>query len=819
MRAMAKNSRRSRRTRERHQICPFAVSRSGRVIQIDRHMTPELHAIMIGKLAASHEQVCTEIGELIGKIRERVSKHDPRVVLQRAFWERMNGLLQVGPRESELGFSHVVEQRMLDYVQAVIVSTPTSGEWDELTDGDYITLKQQVGKLFDLLTGTYILTRTAHIRQQYSSDDQESLYVNLLLHWVLLRGKNYVALEIEHLADLLRPHSDVIREQYGITTDQLVDELRKVLHAHVRGCMESMGRLSTIHEEWRAKVDQSHLAQRIEELGEPAALQESLKQLGLSEAMKAACGQAFYFDLFDLGTLTSLPVQLLEDLALEPGKDQAFFSPGADAGWPTRRLPTWDRPLLKVEGRYYCFDQYALFDHLYRTLERRIVCRAPAYRESWNSRQKVVSEELPLQLLGRILPGAELISGGSYQYRDPATGKAAWADVDGLVIYGDLLLAIEVKAGKFIGDPPAPDLQDYERSIAQLLGDPAEQAHRFLGLIRNSSDLPIYRERSPDAPVLKVLHSEDYRSTHAIAVSVDQLTHLATSIQHRRTQQTLAEAPVWRVSIGDLRVYAAIFRNPLIFCHFLEYRMRAFHSSAIQVDDELDHLGMYLRENDYVRYANAIGADGADVQWQGYTDVLDEYFVKVLEEDGNTQPPQQLMPELLQHSIDILANSQNPDRRRVVCHLLDMDGTSRTGLCEAIESSLREDELSGRSMVYSTTGAVRVTVFANMAGHGSQISQDNIDHALACLLLGKEKERVLLCLEVSAGHQVVWCEGKMVTEVMIITENRGRVEALSARLRQRRIKAASESGRIGRNQACPCGSGRKYKRCCLGVIE
>ena len=31
---------------------------------------------------------------------------------------------------------------------------------------------------------------------------------------------------------------------------------------------------------------------------------------------------------------------------------------------------------------------------------------------------------------------------------------------------------------------------------------------------------------------------------------------------------------------------------------------------------------------------------------------------------------------------------------------------------------------------------------------------------------------------------------------------------------QRRSQVAHSSERIGRNEPCPCGSGKKYKRCC-----
>lgn len=46
-------------------------------------------------------------------------------------------------------------------------------------------------------------------------------------------------------------------------------------------------------------------------------------------------------------------------------------------------------------------------------------------------------------------------------------------------------------------------------------------------------------------------------------------------------------------------------------------------------------------------------------------------------------------------------------------------------------------------------------------------------------------------------------------------------ERLKAKLRRalrgRQTITKKVGGKIGRNEPCPCGSGRKYKRCCGGV--
>ena len=40
-----------------------------------------------------------------------------------------------------------------------------------------------------------------------------------------------------------------------------------------------------------------------------------------------------------------------------------------------------------------------------------------------------------------------------------------------------------------------------------------------------------------------------------------------------------------------------------------------------------------------------------------------------------------------------------------------------------------------------------------------------------------------------------------------------RLRAKGVELQQRRIASAQAKGRIGRNDQCPCGSGRKWKKC------
>ncbi len=96
--------------------------------------------------------------------------------------------------------------------------------------------------------------------------------------------------------------------------------------------------------------------------------------------------------------------------------------------------------------------------------------------------------------------------------------------------------------------------------------------------------------------------------------------------------------------------------------------------------------------------------------------------------------------------------------------------------------------------------------------------------------MNNEPERLLLELTYTSRgvlHQVDW---KWVRPDDIPKGELPRLRAMAEKLRQGRKGATirnqqiqpaarSESNRrkIGRNERCPCGSGKKYKRCCIEV--
>jgi len=56
---------------------------------------------------------------------------------------------------------------------------------------------------------------------------------------------------------------------------------------------------------------------------------------------------------------------------------------------------------------------------------------------------------------------------------------------------------------------------------------------------------------------------------------------------------------------------------------------------------------------------------------------------------------------------------------------------------------------------------------------------------------------------------------------MGVASNYKKMRAIYAHCRQRKLqalRAALSAGAVGRNDPCPCGSGKKYKKCCMGNL-
>jgi hypothetical protein len=786
---------------------PFEFARFGKTTIQRSRFDEKQFAIARARMVARYPEVVRELNRLVAKIADQIAKLPPSRLLHRAYWEFSSIALTKG--------SHAVEQagiiRMLDYVQSMIASVPPAEkQLEDVSEEAWEELRTDIKTLFERVTVDYqsCLTATRQSADPELDMDLEEFRFRAEGMWIHVRGKRYQSHERIALAELLGPHSDVLQRQFGISADSLADELDRILLKLTGGAALSVLALRQLHKDSIPRMD------ALIETGEAKTIDEVREKLFddpvFAARRDAVMGEVAGLDLFDVAKVTSLPQPLIDALTWAPGEDTEFMAEGEFAGWPLRIWPTMKRPFIRIAGRAMCFEMWGLFDNIYRALQRIILVNEPAYREQWNAGQKQASEAVPITYFDKLLPGNTSFGPATYRWCT-GQGSEQWCECDGLVIYDDHLFVFEVKAGAFTYTSPATDLAAHLASLKNLLEAPARQGNRFLDYLESQPEVAIFDEERAE---IARLRRSDFRHVSIMAMSLDAFTELAARAHHlTKVGLEFGARPVWGLSIDDLRVYADLFKNPLTFLHFVEQRMQSVSNPKIDLDDELDHVGLYLARNNYDQFAREhyIGVND-QLRFNGFREPIDEFYAALVNGE-DPDPPMQDMPERITEIVDFLASSLKPGRAFLASFLLDGGAEWRERVASGIDNQLDGNRRLQRFRPMLIAGDAPFTL-CTWSPTVPRISDTALQYAQSIVAANDGADRLLIELEYDADDQLTDCHWQMVSLDGLDQEGRAKAKLDGELGKQRRVAFARQHGKIGVNEKCPCGSGKKYKRCC-----
>jgi preprotein translocase subunit SecA len=786
---------------------PMEFARFGRLAISRSWATQEQFETAQARMMAQYPVTVSEIDALVASIAAQIVRLPAGRLLQRGWWEYSAMVVGLGGRNA--GDSEkLAAARMVDYVQSVIVSVKPEQYVADIGDEDWAKLKADVETLFRRLTLDYQMCLTAHRRAQDPQLDMqlEEFRFRAETLWLNIRGKRYQLHEQEALFDVLRPHSNILLKLFGLDAAELSAEFDKILTRLTHGLMDISREMKELHAKSIARLDE--LVAKRQDLDFEALMTKVFEDRDLAVQRDKFAGAMFGLDLFDVGKNTILPKTMLDALSYSPGEDAEFFAPGQFAGWPLRIWPIMRRPFIKLGGSTYCFDLFSLFDNIYRVLRRIVVELEPTYKELWNDGQKAISEELPFTYLTRLMPGARVYRPVYYKWKI-GHSPAKWHETDGILIYEDHLFVIEVKGGAFTYTSPANDLDAHLASLRTLLQAPARQGSRFADFLESVHEVSIADTEHNE---IAKLRRSDFRHVTVCTITLDAFTALAARAQHLAPLGIdVGQRPLWPLSLDDLRVYADLFDNPLIFLHFVEMRVRAGRSDKVDLNDEMDHFGMYITENNYTQYAEEISKNADKMQFNGYTTPVNEYFGDVLV--GEAPPkPRQKMPHRVAEIVDLLGTSNEPHRAELSSFILDGAGAWRDTLASSIENALKENKELKRARPLSSYGGMEMTQFV-WSSDAPRNAEKAIEHTRVVMLADNKADRRLLELEYDKDGKLFGAHLRHVTLVGMPEVEIERLRAESVALQRRRIASAQAKGKIGRNDQCPCGSGKKWKKC------
>lgn len=732
---------------------PISLSLFGNLTVGQSSWQPDQFKEFQKRLAGELPRIASEIDALIAEASGLVAATEPLSLLHRAWWERAAAYIGINS-EIEIHKEHAHKQRMIDYVQSLIAATPPAARQEAASEEAWGRLSTLVAYIFEKLNPWYFISEGAQRRAADPTVNEaaEEFRFRSQIIWCNVTGAQYQVHHIQALRELLIPQSDIIRAAYGISGEQLCDELAKIWHSLTMGISDAFTAMNEFRLESLAALESDIAAGLVGSGSFTEQLNTSISRHNLDQKRDDAVGLFFGMDLFDLQKITALPQQFLEDFSWAPGEEKTFLADGDLRGWPLRIWPTFMRPFVKADGKYYCFDQTVLFDHFFRQLEKRIYQMGERTKQVWIATRKEVTESLPFEYLARILPQARQFREIYYPLSEDGK-KSKLYETDGILMYDDHLFVIEVKSGAFTYTDPTSDFEAHMKSLGALLADPAKQGSRFLKYLRSADEVPLFDSNGKE--LVRVRHG-DFRQVTVCAISLDPFTEVAAQTQRvHEIGIEIGSEPVWALSLDDLRVYADIFTNPLEFLHCVEQRKVAFASDKLELDDELDHLGLYLKHNHYSKHVEvALGGPNSRVRVLGYRQKIDEFFSARLRDASTETPLKQDMPPLMSELLKLLARSTKPGRSDIASHVLDLAGEWRKDLFDHASQEMARSDHS-RPRPFSTTGEVRITLVPWTKHWGAPEKGALLDHIKAMLLLHGEADRHLLELGFDDGGRLV----------------------------------------------------------------
>jgi len=271
----------------------------------------------------------------------------------------------------------------------------------------------------------------------------------------------------------------------------------------------------------------------------------------------------------------------------------------------------------------------------------------------------------------------------------------------------------------------------------------------------------------------------------------------------------------WSVFINDLRVISELTESPSEFLVFLKRRIRANDYPQFSTVDELDFLMYFLSEGLY--FEDGVLNDIDVMHVTGYTDDLDLYYEHLTGRVPTASKPRFPVPDKYRDLVRNIEATGKEGFTKVATALLE--GSSETheytlsGI-ETIRRQLAEDgndhSFTGyfknpdRGIVFIVTRAFSPSFWAK-ADHYCKLKKYQM----------KSDEWILVAIEVQDGgkerynFRLYEGEWEYDTELQQILDDRNRWVI------QRHLEI---HGKIGRNEPCPCNSGLKYKKCCLGKM-
>jgi hypothetical protein len=790
---------------EVEQYGPLKLERFGRYVRLSSHWEPEEFKQHLETVKANREPFRQEINEKIRELISLIEEYDPLELLSALAPKNV-----FADPETLKESTHEGKESYVEYALSLALSVKNPKLGVHATKEAIERFNTLIDEIFNSLIwyfGIVVLDEEDQTKQE--------LRFRSLLSYLMLRGDSYPAHHIDLVKGLFETHEKFFIDNYGFSVNQVIpwiEELESQAIVALNRYAALGAKMREMHEIFIRFTDEQG-ADAFSSMQECMSAYNLLPEVQAKRKELEALHEKLDRFIFELKPGEKLPHSFLDLISSEFGDNEAFASFEKSPGWPTNDSIIYRRPLISLNGKYYCFATQIIYRNLVSILEALIREKDTVYFETkYQMTRGHYLVHKALEYFGNILPGAKIYEGLYYEI--VKDGQKKRAETDGIIIFDTNLFLIEGKAGSLTTPARRGALSRLKHDISELIDKAYEQALRTRTFISEAEKPKFEYENGAEALVLD--NKKMFKNIFLINITLENLGYLATQLSSLKNLNLISgkEWP-WSVFLNDLRVISEIIETPSEFLVYLKRRLRANDYPQFQAPDELDFLMYYLREGLY--FEDDKLKDLGAFTPHAYTEDLDRYYNYQAGMVSSGEKPRLKIPEKFKTLVRKIESIGKQGFSEVSATLLGFSVETMEDILSNIEharlSSLSDGRDHDFTLIFSPL-SLGVTISVSSNGKGEQIKKVS-DYCELKMYQLKLRRWIFLAVDIKDDEEDTY-EFRLFNKEW--TPDPQMEKALGI-FRRRKLEQFFASGNeIGRNDLCPCNSGIKYKKCCGSAI-
>lgn len=428
--------------------------------------------------------------------------------------------------------------------------------------------------------------------------------------------------------------------------------------------------------------------------------------------------------------------------------------------------------LLSIHHNYFTWNQ--------KNKVVELVQRNDKLYEKYNKSKAKWLETKTYEYVNKVFDEKFLVKNPNY-YLD---GELVESDL--LIDYHGTLIIIECKSHHIKTVSKIGNFLKFKKDVKNILEDSYIQADRLRKHIAKtllSDDFKVFNSNGKS--VVKTIKKGSPDRIIMINVTLDNLKALATMLDRFHNEGVYRKGTdIVSFNIHDLEYIVDFLDKPF---KFIDYTIKRIERvKKYHVVDELDYLGWYqdtllnmVVEMDYASFYMA----------EDYIPYFEKYS-QGLEEKMELKVNRKWLA-----LIEMMSLLEYPRKLPLELGLLNMKEEGLLELLDAIENFSNDEEILKGLKAKTFTFFPEDETSPNMVITFIYVSEDNYEQGLFDRVRSKVKTRFRNSKK-KHWYCIVLCGSDVKVKGVI-------------------YESSNVFVKIGRNKPCPCGSGFKYKRCCL----